>query len=140
MHHLPRGELTSASEMFLKLLPGLHFFYKNLCVLNKTRNDLKQPLKPSKTIWNHPGITWNKPGNNRYPLKPAISHKFSSRIWNTVVELRDTELRDSANRMYLFKVLRRQITGIINIINVVAMSFLLLTLILVFAVVLVFLH
>ena len=34
----------------------------------------------------------------------------------------ETEQRDSANRMYLFKVLRRQTTDIINIINVVPVS------------------
>ena len=65
-------------------------------------------LKPSKTTtWNHPrniwnkqGInwhhTWNQPGNNRYPLKSAISCKFSSRIWNTLwlnIVYRENRLR-----------------------------------------------
>ena len=44
----------------------------------------------------------------RHPLKPVISYK----------SLITSELNGSYNRIYLFKVLRRQTIGIINIINV----------------------
>ena len=117
---------------------NLNLFYKNLYALTKTRNDqerssLKPPetiqerssLKPPETIQKlsetnqkTTDITWNQSGNNRYPMQPAISHKSSSGIWNTSDWIYFTEQSDSAARIYLFKVLRRQATDIINIINV----------------------
>ena len=68
-------------------------------------------LKPSKTTRNHPE-------NNLYPLKPAISYKSSSRIWNTYGSKRFSESKN------LLKVLRRQATDI-KMINAMPMSVLL---------------
>ena len=51
-------------------------------------------------------------------MQPTISHKSSSGIWNTSDWTYFTEQSDSDTRMYLFKVLKRQATDIINIINV----------------------
>ena len=105
---------------------NLNLFYKNLYALIKTRNDQERSsLKPPETIQKlsetnqkTTDITWNQSGNNRYPMQPAISHKSSSGIWNTSDWIYFTEQSDSAARIYLFKVLRRQATDIINIINV----------------------
>ena len=105
---------------------NLNLFYKNLYALTKTRNDQERSsLKPPETIQKlsethqeTTDITWNQSGNNRYPMQPAISHKSSSGIWNTSDWIYFTEQSDSAARIYLFKVLRRQATDIINIINV----------------------
>ena len=75
-------------------------------------------MKPSR---NYPetsqetiGITWNQPVNNHILWNQSHHTNFLQGSETHMVE-QFTEQRDSANQMYLFKVLRRQIVGIINI-------------------------
>ena len=111
-----------------------YMFYRSVYVLTKTSNKLsiRNHLKPPETIQElsetnqeTTDITWNKAENNWYPLKWAISYKFSSRIWNTHSWTFSEQSNLTSNQMDLFKILKRQIIGIINIINVVPMSLLL---------------
>ena len=111
-----------------------YVFYRSVYVLTKTSNKLsiRNHLKPPETIQElsetnqeTTDITWNKAENNWYPLKWAISCKFCSRIWNTHSWTFSEQSNLTSNQMDLFKILRRQIIGIINIINVVPMSLLL---------------
>ena len=95
-------------------------------------------LKPSKTTLNFPGTTWIKPGNNWHHLKPARKYPISSEISHItnflqefgthMVEHSLQKKRNSANRMHLFKVFRRQTIDIIYFINVVPVTLLLVAL------------
>ena len=80
-----------------------------------TWNHLKAPKtfqQLSESSEETTDITWNQPGTYL-------------RISNAYGWTKFTEQNDSANRMYLLKVLRRQTIDIINIINVVPVSLLL---------------
>ena len=138
------------------LLTYTYFIRTSMFFLKRgtTRKTWDYPKPPetvqelSETSQKTTDITWTKPGNNRYPLKQAISYEFPSRVFNTYGWIQFIEWKKSTNRMYLFKpwtpqshvvktandvvstlkrrvsTAKRQKINIVEIINVVSMSLL----------------
>ena len=132
------------------LLTYTYFIRTSMFLLKRgtTRKTWDYPKPPetvqelSETSQKTTDITWTKPGNNRYPLKQAISYKFPSKVFNTYGWIQFIEWKKSTNleprshtsfqpRYDVVSTLKRHVStakrqkiNIVEIINVVSMSLL----------------